>query len=414
MKYRTYVADTLQQAILKMTVDMGKDALLVNHRNIYKGGILGFFSKKMVEVTAGLPMKTSQPLQENSINPSASQGIFGTTTGGATSSQVIAQPTATNIASYPQKETSYQSGSHRNVETEVMNELQRDIQDMKRTMDSMIGEIKGTPLSKYPGTSGELYLRLIENNVKEELVEALIKRVIADSPGTLIEDEEFMERQLQKYIKSYIRTSGPIQLTEGITKIVALIGPTGVGKTTTIAKLAADFSFEKRRKVAIITVDTYRIAAVEQLKAYADILEIPLSVAFSPLEFKQAIERYCNYELVLVDTAGRSQRNSMQMAELKGLIDIAGYKLETYLLISTTTKDEETVDIVENFKRVGFNHLIFTKLDESVTFGSILNLAVQIPQGISYVTMGQNVPEDIEVADSTKLSRLILGIYQNR
>lgn len=401
MKYKTYEALTLQQAILKMTIDLGKDALLVSHKNIRKGGIFGLFGQKMVEVTAAVPMKyTPTP----TTLPKTSQVL-------TTPQQRVIHSTPTQ----PQPSIYYSSPKlvpplPKTKEPDLTASVHKELQEIKTKMESLMSEGRGkAPTYKYPGKSGELYIRLLQNEVDEKLSENLIRRVIVESPGGLLDDEDFMETRLKSHITSMIKISGSIQLIEGTPKIICFVGPTGIGKTTTLAKLAADFAFEKRKKVAIITVDTYRIAAVEQLKAYADILSLPLEVVFSPSEFKGAIDKYVDYNLILIDTAGRSQRNSMQLVELKSFIDAAGYRLETYLLLSATTKDKELIDIVDNFKKVSFHKLIFTKLDETVTFGPILNLSVQIPQGISYVTTGQNVPEDIEEANANKLAKLIIS-----
>ncbi|MEW6097335.1 MAG: flagellar biosynthesis protein FlhF [bacterium] len=409
MKYKTYEALTLQQAILKMTIDLGKDALLVSHRNIRKGGIFGLFGQKMVEVTAAVPMKyTSTP----TTLPKTSQVRTGQV---PTPPQRVIYSTPTQLQPPP---AIYYSSAQKSApilpkvkEPDLTTSVYKELQEIKTKMENILTEGKGgkPPIYKYPGKSGELYIRLLQNEVDEELSENLIKRVIAESPGGLLEDEDFMEGRLKMHITSMIKISGPVQLVEGTPKMICLVGPTGIGKTTTLAKLAAEFAFEKSKKVAIITVDTYRIAAVEQLKAYADILNLPLEVVFSPSEFKGAIDKYSDYDLILIDTAGRSQRNSMQLVELKSFIDSAGYRLEIYLLLSATTKDKELIDIVDNFKKVSFHKLIFTKLDETVTFGPILNLSTQIPQGISYVTTGQNVPEDIEEANANKLAKLIIS-----
>jgi len=405
MKYKTYEAVTLQQAILKMTIDLGKDALLVSHRNIRKGGIFGLFGHKLVEVTAAVPMKpTSTPL------PKTSQIITGQPA--IPSPQRVIHTTPTSIPTQPQPSIYYSSPKlPPSLPKDKESDLVKELHEIKAKVETiLISDARGkSPTYKYPGKSGELYIRLLQNEVDEELSERLIKKVIAESPGGFIEDEDYMEGKLKAHITHMIKISGPIQLIEGSPKIICLVGPTGIGKTTTLAKLAADFAFEKHKKVAIITVDTYRIAAVEQLKAYADILNLPLEVVFTPSEFKGAIDKYSDNDLILIDTAGRSQRNSMQLVELKSFIDAAGYRLEIYLLLSATTKDKELIDIVDNFKRVSFHKLIFTKLDETVTFGPILNLSTQIPQGISYVTTGQNVPEDIEEANAHKLAKLIIS-----
>ncbi|MDI6736366.1 MAG: flagellar biosynthesis protein FlhF [bacterium] len=424
MKYKTYEAVTLQQAILKMTIDLGKDALLVSHKNIRKGGILGLFGKKLVEVTAAVPMKsaptptilpkTSQtrPESPHPAPPSSppQRVIYSNPT--LTSPQPYGYPAPPKSIPLPGAPVPGALATKESLfSAEATTSVHKELQEIKTRMESMLGEITGkTPTYKYPGKSGELYIRLLQNEVDEKLSENLIKKVITESPGGLLDKEDYLEERLKAHITGMIKISGPIQLIENSPKMICLVGPTGIGKTTTLAKLAADFAFEKRKKVAIITVDTYRIAAVEQLKAYSEILNLPLEVVFAPSEFKGAIEKYVDYDVILIDTAGRSQKNSMQLVELKSFIDTAGYRLEIYLLLSATTKDKELIDIVESFKKVSFHKLIFTKLDETVTFGPILNLITQIPQGISYVTTGQNVPEDIEEANAGKLAKLIIGV----
>jgi flagellar biosynthesis protein FlhF len=429
MKYKTYEAETLQQAILKMTLDLGKDALLVSHRNIRRGGLFGIFGgKKMVEVTAALPIKpapkvnvkstkntttptpTSTTGTQSGISDNIRKNLTTISRGSASSGKISHVTPKITVTPAPEKLQDSQKQAQCKItanDIDVVSLLQKELGDIKSKMDSIIGE-NNKDTSMYPGKTGELYVKLIQNGVNEELTERIIKRIVMEAPGGLVDDEEFIETRARTHLAGLIRVTGPIQLVPGVPKVVVLIGTTGVGKTTTLAKLAADFAFDKNKKVVLITVDTYRIAAVEQLRAYADILDIPLEVAFSPAEFKEAIEAYSDYDLMLIDTAGRSQRNSMQMAELKSFIDAAGYKMEINLLLSTTTKYEELMDIIENFKKISFHKIIFTKLDETVTAGTIVNVLSQIPQGISYITTGQNVPEDIEVADANKLVKMIL------
>lgn len=364
MKYKKYEAPTLQQAILKMTIDLGKDAILVGHRTTRKGGFFGLFGKKVVEVTGALPSRIKNP--SPTIKPKIKEHVS------------------------------------QNDET---NGIQRELQEIKQRMEVMLGEMKAS--SKYPGKSAELYTRLRQSEVEEELAEDLIKRVITEASSKELEDKSLLQHNLERYIMDLVDVSGPVKL-DSRPKVVILIGPTGVGKTTTLAKLAADFSFEKGCKVGLITIDTYRIAAVEQLKTYAEILGVPLRIVFSSQEFREVIQKLEDFDLILVDTAGRSQRNHLQMQELKMFIENCGFEKESILLLSATTKYKEMLDIVESFKKVSFNKILFTKLDETVTFGPILNILTKVREPLCYVTSGQNVPEDIEVASSKKIARLIL------
>ena len=208
-------------------------------------------------------------------------------------------------------------------------------------------------------------------------------------------------------IMGMIYTVEPITLRADGLKKVALVGPTGVGKTTTIAKLAADFSLRKGKDVALITIDTYRIAAVEQLRTYADIINVPLEVVLTPSEIKNAIAKHKHRDLILIDTAGRSQKNAMQMLELQSFIE-AIEPDETHLVLSTTSNCKNMKDIIERFHLLSVDKVIFTKLDEAVTFGLILNVMSKLNKTLSYVTMGQNVPDDIAITDPHTLAKLIV------
>ncbi|MEW5866130.1 MAG: AAA family ATPase, partial [Bacillota bacterium] len=208
-------------------------------------------------------------------------------------------------------------------------------------------------------------------------------------------------------ITGMIPVAGGVGLAPGARKVVALVGPTGVGKTTTLAKIAALSALFGKKKVAFVTADTYRIAAVEQLRTYAEIIGVPCEVVYTPAEMRQALASHEGRDLVLIDTAGRSPRSSMHMAELKAFLEAARVD-EAHLVLSMTTRPRDLLETVERFSPCGVNRLIFSKLDETTRFGAILGVTSSVKTPISYVTYGQNVPEDIEVADASRLARWIL------
>jgi flagellar biosynthesis protein FlhF len=205
-----------------------------------------------------------------------------------------------------------------------------------------------------------------------------------------------------------LRASGPVAAAPGKPSTVALIGPTGVGKTTTIAKLAADFKFRKGLKVGLITIDTYRIAAVEQLKTYADIIGIPINVVLTPEELAGAVQAFGEMDVVLVDTAGRSQCDSQKMDELRAFLDAACFD-EVHLVVSSTTQTTLLESIVERFGPLAHDRLILTKMDETTCRGHLLNVLLRVNKAVSYVTTGQEVPDDIEVADPARIAAIVLG-----
>jgi len=190
--------------------------------------------------------------------------------------------------------------------------------------------------------------------------------------------------------------------------VAIFIGPTGVGKTTTLAKIAAEYSLNSNKNVALITADTYRIAAVDQLKTYAEIMGMPLSVIYSPGEVKDILEKYNDKDLVLIDTAGRSSKNKVQFDELDELLKMSGAD-EVYLLISATTSIRNSMEILKSYSFLKDYKLIFTKIDETSAMGTILNVSFITGKKLSYITNGQSVPDDIEVASIDSIVKNLLG-----
>jgi flagellar biosynthesis protein FlhF len=217
---------------------------------------------------------------------------------------------------------------------------------------------------------------------------------------------EQLEACLGDLIALRFSCAGAIQLAPHRLKTVALVGATGVGKTTTIAKLAAHYALVERRKVALLTIDTYRIAAVEQLKTYSQIIDLPLVVAHHVNEIEPALARFANYDLLLIDTAGRSQHNIPQIQELKPFLE--ALRCETHLVLSSSTKESDLMEIVHRFSSARIDRLLFSKLDETSTYGTLLNIADRVGIPLSYLTTGQRVPEDISIAEPRSLSKLIL------
>lgn len=200
----------------------------------------------------------------------------------------------------------------------------------------------------------------------------------------------------------------PIDLTrKDSQRRIALLGPTGVGKTTTLAKIAARYLSSVSNSIALITIDTYRIAAVEQLKVYGEIMHLPVDVVISPQQLGQALEKHKDKELVLIDTAGRSPRDLLSIEDIGSFLN-QNFDIENHLVLSATTREEELQDAIAHFRALPIHSTIFTKLDECVKLGVILNIQIQNPNPISYVTNGQRVPEDIVEADSNQLAQLII------
>jgi flagellar biosynthesis protein FlhF len=282
------------------------------------------------------------------------------------------------------------------------------LNEVKSLVLSILKRSKNADVSNLSDELLEAYLLLIEQEVTEEISKEIIHKIHNNLKGDEVSDRVAIKNCLTESIMRMVRHVEPITLCEGRAKKVAFVGPTGVGKTTTIAKLAAEFSLKEKKDVALITIDTYRIAAVEQLRTYADIINIPLEVVLSPSEVQHALEKHRDRDLILIDTAGRSHKNAMQMLELQSFIETIDPD-ETHLVLSTTVTFKSVQEILDRFKSISIDKLVFTKLDEAVSLGLILNVMSKLNKTLSYVTTGQNVPDDISVTDPEMLANLIIA-----
>lgn len=254
-----------------------------------------------------------------------------------------------------------------------------------------------------------LYKILLENEVDE----IYINQILDDMERISHSTDGLQYMISNAYQKMILKMGQPktVEISKNKPKVVFFIGPTGVGKTTTIAKIASKFKLEEDRDVALLTADTYRIAATDQLKNYADILGIPMSIVYSPMDIAKEIEKYRSYDVVFVDTAGFSHKNDEQRGDMALLIDKLPdeYDKDVYLVLSATTKYKDLKDIVDTYKTFGKFDLIFTKLDETSAYGNIYNIRQYTGANVSYVTTGQNVPNDIDEIDTQKLVKNLLG-----
>ena len=234
-----------------------------------------------------------------------------------------------------------------------------------------------------------------------------------DPQAAGLSDPMLLKARVAAMIESDIRVAGPIVVTPGRCRLAALVGPTGVGKTTTIAKLAANFRLKEKRRVGLITVDTYRIAAVEQLRTYADIIDLPMHVVSTPREMRETVERMSHLDLILLDTAGRSPKDEVRIQELKAFLGEAAAD-EVHLVLSSVAAARTLEQTAERFAAVGATSLILTKLDEANGLGNVLPLVRRSGLPLSYLTDGQNVPDDIQTADARRLAQMILGVDLSR
>ncbi len=386
MEVKTYRAKSMREALALVRRDLGPDASVLGTREVSAGGLAGFFlGMKRVEVTASNEVAVPRRLnaQRHGIDLSRPDEV------------------AAHLSSGNRKSA---------FGRDDVDEAPRDASErLQSLVEDLCRRNRNSEAHELPESLFHLFANLIEAELSENLARELIDRLRRDMPSRDLLDTVLVKAHLARMIEDEIRITGPIRPEPGRRKVVALVGPTGVGKTTTIAKLAANFRLKDKRKVGLITVDTYRIAAVEQLRTYADIIDLPMAVVSTPREMREAVTRMSDQELILMDTAGRSPRDEVKIQELRSMLT-EGKADEVHLVLSAVGSAATLSRTAEQFTAVGVTALLFTKLDEAVALGNLLPVLRSTQLGLSYVTDGQNVPDDIELADKRRLARRVLGM----
>ncbi|AUO09226.1 flagellar biosynthesis protein FlhF [Paenibacillus sp. lzh-N1] len=469
MRVKRYVVDTMPEAMLQIRGDLGTDAVILSTKEVKVGGFMGMFSKKKIEVVAAVeeqqppkprraersshqlaqassplmntpekPEKPLVPVVPRQAAPEAyrrvTQQIAGSSKEGqaeltvnteqaASATEHLSPRSANNLEPISQAFdqevllSNLKSSSElhkRPIEASVPDKsgaeenqaLLNELREMKAMMTRF--SRNSSMESTWPEALQEICEHVLEQEVERDLLEYWIEQVYVRRSEHPFAPETFdWEQAFREEVTSFIQT----RLDKGIsqdTKIVYVAGPTGVGKTTTIAKLAAEQLFKHHRKVGFITSDTYRISAVEQLRTYATILNVPLEVVQSPGDVQRAIQRLEHCDLILMDTAGRNYRNELLVSELQSLLSPIN-ESETYLVLSLTSKSRDMLNITGHFSKFGLGKVVFTKMDETGSCGGMFNLLHQFPMQLAYITNGQNVPDDLLHPDAEMVTNMLLG-----
>lgn len=426
MTIKKFQGKTEAEATEKAKADLGPDAVVMNVKEIKPKGFFKALKKSTFEVTAaveekenyldsGAALKNMQKMHET-INMAADEPISIPPISGEMMDQNKAEQSAIEFlkrnASLIKKEEPKERERER-IEAKLEN-LQSILEKQLVSEKKAVREEK--ELVKPDSKKNEnlsfikvLYETLITNEVHEKYVNQIMDELEkVNWNGNSV--DFILSNVYQKMILKFGQPHG-IDLTGKKPKVVFFVGPTGVGKTTTLAKIASRLKVDQGKKVAFLTADTYRIAAAEQLRTYANILDTPLAIIYSPEELNQGIEQMENYDVVLVDTAGFSHKNQGQKEDIKKLIQSVDsrYESEVYLAVSATTKYKDLMEIADVYKEIADYKIIFTKLDETTTYGNILNIKLYSDAEVSYITNGQNVPDDIELFNSQKIVKRLLG-----
>jgi len=385
MEIKTFRAKSMQQALEQVRRELGPDAAVLHTRELNSGLVRRVMFGRQYEVaasaTVNVPSRLPARLQE--------QGARSREQAAGLIDHGVAVHSAPRSVSF---------------DHQVAGQLDR-LQEM---IEKLCGQAAAGPKHELPETLFHVFTDMIDADVDEAIARDLVERVRSDR-GTHVADPLLVKARVAQIVEHEIITTGPLATTADKCRLVALVGPTGVGKTTTIAKLAANYRLREKQRVGLITVDTYRVAAVEQLRTYADIIDLPMEVVATPREMREATARMRHLDLVLMDTAGRSPRDEIKIQELRAVLAEAEPD-EVLLVLSATAGTKSLTATAERFAEVGTTGLLLTKLDEATSLGHLIALVRQCRMPISYLTDGQNVPDDIQVAEPRRLAYMMLGL----
>lgn len=409
MRIKKFFGTTAKEAANKMRAEFGEEAIVLNTRRLTKGGMLGIGGGEYFELTAALdeaPMMTPQsPVKSKPVPDNARQEVLNGLRNLTTQFEEkrrgdIELPTPQVKRGIPET-----SKTTVNVAGEL---LKQELNEVKTALGELAQHIKHSKMPVLPETLKNVYISLVENEVEEDIALEIVETCNHKLSGIELDNQSVVDAFVFDWISQRIIES-PVRRLNRKGYVVAVVGPTGVGKTTTIAKLASISKLAKGEKVALITADTYRIGAIDQLKAFADIASIPMSVVYTPDEMIVALRKFSGFDTIYIDTVGRSQRSSDKIIELGRFVDAADPN-ELHLVLSANFSLTVARDVYKKFKSLKPNRLLITKIDEAVSYGSILSLARDSRLPFSFVANGQNVPDNIEPVSAKKFSKLI---YQN-
>jgi len=451
MRYIKIRAKNYNEALMKLKMDHGDDAIPISHKYVKEGGIFNsrFFANDVVELTAAIHERKSSKILSEKRNiditigdPAKEKKIFSASMdqaapvlkAGRNVSMEKLNKTIDDVndnlnyfkarlldpeEQEPGKgrtaEAVHQPEPKKAAEGVAITRFEKEFSEIKETLAKLLCEKEKEHDADKVKTAAsdensmiKPYLDILKNNDFDQDECNLILNEVKNSMGRDdLKDKYKIEKTLKDLLKSRIVTTGPIKMGNK-KKIIMFIGPTGVGKTTTMAKLGAIYSLREGHNVVFITIDNYRIAATEQLKKYAEIMRIPIHVVNDQKEFRDIISKE-KAEIIMVDTSGRSHKNELKIAEIKSFADMVEYDFEKILCVSAGTKKSDLNEIFKAFDIMDFNSIVITKVDETGYIGNVIDMADKYHKPISYYSNGQEVPNDIVVADPEKIAEMIMG-----
>lgn len=384
MRIKKIVAPTMKEALARTKKELGPEAVILKSSKVKTGGLLDFTGKEAVEVLAAVDGGTKP----------------------------IVPPVKTSASAYAANSAPSASIRMSAIDERKIIMLQSDLNELKKSMMQVSSFLKYRNVPSLPENLQYVMKQLLDNEVEEHIARMLVEEIHNELAGDEYNDLRLILSILLKKISEMIKVTADKPKTGTRPRVILLVGPTGVGKTTTIAKLATNQKLLNEKKVALISADTFRIGAIDQLKAFANIAEIPLTVVYTPDNMQTAIRNYGEMDVIYIDTTGRSQRDGTRLREMQKLVRNANPD-ETHLVLSITTRLRDLLEAAEKYALLKYNQMLITKIDETTSLGMILNLVTRVNQPISYITTGQNVPDDIERATVGRLARMIVRRKSN-
>ena len=416
MLVKKFQGATESEAMLQVKEEMGSQAVVLNVKTIKHRGLMRLFKGNIVEVTAALGENEDEQIP---VSQAESQFEVRVDNDFSKDLSAVAAKVEQSIRESENDKTYARSlnreperNSYDSAIEEKLNSLQmlleQQLNKEEKENDAEAVEEEKNEFLKFEQL---VYNTMLDNEVKEQYINQIIDEINHSNLSTDTANVDLMLANIYQKMILKFGSGSTIEPAENGTKLLFFVGPTGVGKTTTIAKVASKLKLEDKRKIAMLTTDTYRIAAAEQLRTYSEILDTPFQVIYTPEELIDAANEWSEYDYILVDTAGHSPNNSKQQEDLLQFVKAVPEEQEKdiYLVVSATTKYADLINIVNQYGDVGKYKLIFTKLDETTAWGNILNLRMYTNAEIAFMTNGQNVPDDIGELDAQAIVRKLLG-----
>jgi len=367
LDYKTFRGKNFAEALMKMKMELGSNGIILNQREVKPGGIWGFFKKPEIEIVA---VRSNKPNSYSSL---------------------------------------IQHSSKKESENfELANVLQKELSEIKSKLELLLDEKREIVKPEVKFNRYQHYINhLKEHDIGDDIIEKIFESIEKEGNINFENDERIIKEKIRRRIIDLIETTGPIKLDKQ-GRVFMFVGPTGMGKTTTLVKIGANYRLKNNKNIEIITLDNYRIGASQQLKAYCEIMQSPYRKVSDKKELK-AIVKKSQADLILIDTAGRSHYDDMSISTLTSFIkELNMHNLDVFLVVSANTKKRDILEISEKYSKTNYKYLIYTKLDETASTGAIIDATYRIKKPISFITFGQDVPKHIDIATPEYIVKYIM------